>query len=164
MIISVMGLPGSGKTYFAKALSSRYNISHLNTDQVRNELMKRGRYSDQNKEEIYSELYNRVEKIIEEKRDVIVDATFSKKSNRAILHQLSIKHNASLKWIEVHAEESRIKERLKKPRPDSEADFDVYQIISEEFDTMDEDHLVLASDRLSIDDMIDEASEYLGIE
>ena len=41
MIIQVIGLPGSGKTTFAKELSSRINAIHLNADEVRAELSRR---------------------------------------------------------------------------------------------------------------------------
>ena len=40
MIIQVIGLPGSGKTTFAKALSNRINAIHLNADEVRADLNK----------------------------------------------------------------------------------------------------------------------------
>jgi len=40
MIIQVIGLPGAGKTTFAKELSSRINGIHLNADEVRADLNK----------------------------------------------------------------------------------------------------------------------------
>jgi len=40
MIIQVIGLPGSGKTTFAKSLADRINGIHLNADEVRAELNK----------------------------------------------------------------------------------------------------------------------------
>lgn len=40
MIIQVIGLPGSGKTTFAKELADRINAIHLNADEVRAELNK----------------------------------------------------------------------------------------------------------------------------
>lgn len=40
MIIQVIGLPGSGKTTYAKELASRINAIHLNADEVRAELNK----------------------------------------------------------------------------------------------------------------------------
>lgn len=40
MIIQVIGLPGSGKTTFAKELSSRINAIHLNADEIRADLNK----------------------------------------------------------------------------------------------------------------------------
>lgn len=40
MIIQVIGLPGSGKTTYAKELSNRINAIHLNADEVRAELNK----------------------------------------------------------------------------------------------------------------------------
>ena len=38
MIIQIIGLPGSGKTYLAKELASRINAIHLNADEIRAEL------------------------------------------------------------------------------------------------------------------------------
>ena len=38
MIIQIIGLPGSGKTYLAKELSSRINAIHLNADEIRADL------------------------------------------------------------------------------------------------------------------------------
>ena len=35
MIIQIIGLPGSGKTFLAKALKERINAIHLNADEVR---------------------------------------------------------------------------------------------------------------------------------
>jgi hypothetical protein len=40
MIIQVIGLPGSGKTTFAKNLAERINAIHLNADEVRSDLNK----------------------------------------------------------------------------------------------------------------------------
>lgn len=40
MIIQIIGLPGSGKTYLAKELSQRINAIHLNADEVRSDLNK----------------------------------------------------------------------------------------------------------------------------
>jgi hypothetical protein len=40
MIIQIIGLPGSGKTFFAKPLAQRINAIHLNADAVRADLNK----------------------------------------------------------------------------------------------------------------------------
>ena len=40
MIIQIIGLPGSGKTFLAEALSQRINAIHLNADTVRSDLNK----------------------------------------------------------------------------------------------------------------------------
>lgn len=49
MIIQVIGLPGSGKTTFAKELSSRINAIHLNADQVRADLNKDLGFSEEDR-------------------------------------------------------------------------------------------------------------------
>lgn len=51
MIIQVIGLPGSGKTTFAKELSSRINAIHLNADQIRADLNKDLGFSEEDRVE-----------------------------------------------------------------------------------------------------------------
>jgi adenylate kinase family enzyme len=49
MIIQVIGLPGSGKTTFAKELAARINAIHLNADDVRAELNKDLGFSEEDR-------------------------------------------------------------------------------------------------------------------
>lgn len=49
MIIQVIGLPGAGKTTFAKELSERINAIHLNADEVRADLNKDLGFSEEDR-------------------------------------------------------------------------------------------------------------------
>lgn len=51
MIIQVIGLPGTGKTTYAKELSSRINAIHLNADEVRADLNKDLGFSNEDRVE-----------------------------------------------------------------------------------------------------------------
>ena len=64
-------------------------------------------------------------------------------------------------FIEITAAESIIRERLKRERRYSEADFKVYKIISSEKEPLIECHLVLQSTNSNIKEMLRKAFDYL---
>lgn len=162
MLILVMGLPGTGKTTFARALAGRMGAVHLNSDIVRAEVGKRGAYAPADKEAVYAEMYRRSEIFLQQGRDVIVDSTFFKKSIREPYFRLAEKYGASLRVIVIRAAEETLKERLAKPRPDSEADFAVYRKIKAAYEAPESAFLELWSDREPLEEMLGRALAALG--
>ena len=66
--------------------------------------------------------------------------------------------------IYVFADEEVVKERVTKPREDSEADFRVYQIVKEQFQEITEKHLRLTSTNDNISEMLEKAIDYIDHE
>ena len=69
----------------------------------------------------------------------------------------------NIKFIEVWADETIIKERLKQSRPDSEADFEVYKLIKQSWEPLGRPHLSLESTNKNIDNMLQKAAQYLRL-
>lgn len=162
MIISVFGLPGSGKTFLASALALRLNGLHISSDKVRNDLNKRGQYDKKSKHAIYQAMLTAMAAALKSKQNVVLDATFQEDHIRKRFRETAIKLQHRLYFIEMRASEAIIKERISKKRVDSEADFGVYLKIKDEFEPMQEDHLVLYSDQETLDAMIDRILTHIG--
>lgn len=158
MLILIMGLPGTGKTTVARALAGKMKAVHLNSDIVRRELGKRGAYRPADKDVVYRELYRRTETGLQGGRDVIVDSTFFKKSIRDPYFRLAERYGVPVQLIVLRAEEETLKERLAKPRPDSEADFAVYRKIKAAYEAPEPPFLELHSDRESLEDMLEKVT------
>ena len=150
MLILISGLPGSGKTTLAKAYAARYGAVHLNSDLLRRELGLMGHYSPEDKEKVYNTLLERTRQLLAEGREVVVDSTFFKESIREPFRHVASGSGARLYWVEVRAPERVIRERLQTPRPDSEADFGVYEKIRDLYEPLGEPHLVLWSEEKSL--------------
>lgn len=118
MLILISGLPGSGKSTLARAFTSKTGAMHLNSDLLRRELGLMGDYRREAKEKVYDTLLEQARTALSAGQTVVVDSTFYKKSIREPFRRLAEDCAVSLQWIEVRAQDSTIRERLTKPRPE----------------------------------------------
>ncbi|SIN65153.1 AAA family ATPase [Algoriphagus halophilus] len=162
LLIMVMGLPGSGKSYFASKLSERLKAVHLENDVIRKELHKMGSYTREDKMEVYRELCRRTEKLIKEEKSVVVDATFQLKEYREFIYQLSSRFEVSLSTILVEANESLVKKRLAKPRKRSEANYEVYLKMKGDFDPIRSPYIAITSGESNLESMLRQAMDYIN--
>ena len=129
-LIMITGLPGCGKTTFARALAGEIDAVHLNTDMLRDEMGLRGQYDEQSKQKVYASLQERATRLLAERKSVILDGTFYKESLRQPYTQLAKAKQALIIWFQLQAKREAILERTSKKRQYSEADFEVYQTIA----------------------------------
>ena len=163
LLIIVMGLPGSGKTYFAKAFSKRIGGVHINSDMIRKNRHQHPGYSKRDKAAIYQVMFNQVSQALKRGKIVVVDATFSLQKYRGPYFDFVQKNQIPVRPIVVEADEYTIAQRVQKKRPDSDADFAVYKKIKSQFEPLIREHLVLSSDKLSLERMIEQSLEFIGI-
>jgi predicted kinase len=162
MIVIVFGVPGSGKSYFASRLAKVINAGYVSSDIIRKDIFKERVYSDQEKRTVYNKMLEQMKESVTKKKNLVLDATFHKKDNREMFVR-AMKGKGEISFIEVQADENIIRQRLKKNRPYSEADFEVYKLINRQNEPLNEPHLILKSTDDNIDDMLQKASEYLKI-
>ncbi len=162
MIIIVMGLPGTGKTYFAEHLAAHIHATHISSDKTRNQLQKRGTYAPEDKNQVYQAMLERAKDVLEKGEDVIMDATYNKKAHRDAVMALGQKLNIPVRIIQLTADEKTVAERTGREREDSEADFEVYKIIKQSFELLEGPFLQLDSSKSNIDDMLEKAQHYLS--
>jgi predicted kinase len=162
MIIVVLGLPGTGKSYFAEKLADRIRAVHINSDRLRNALDARGKYAIGDKFKIYRAMAENTDQVLGQGKSVIVDGTFYKHEMIDLFITLAKDHASPIRFIKIEADETVVHERLEKGRTDSEADFQVYLKIKNEFEELDVPHLVIQSEAHNIETMIESALPYIG--
>jgi predicted kinase len=162
MIVMVMGLPGSGKSFFAERLAREIHAVYISSDRLRKQMISRRTYSAEEKEMVYNEMLGQLRDAIKKKEDLVLDATFYKDRIRKKFREEAGKAGG-LFYIEVQAAEPLVKERLGQVRADSEADFNVYKLIKADWEPVQEEHLLLQSANDNIELMINKAKEYLHI-
>lgn len=157
-IVAICGLPGSGKSYFATRLAEKLGAAYISSDEIRKQMFAVRTYSHEEKLSVYHEMTERAARAVVEKKDVVLDATFYRKDIRDLLTKAV---ESPLRWIEVWADESVIRERLSKPRMHSEADIEVYLKLRDKWEPLTGEYLRLQSTDNNIDEMLDQATQYL---
>lgn len=162
LAVLITGLPGSGKTYFAKRLAPAIGATYFSSDIMRKTVSSQRTYSFAEKSSVYHELLERFEHCLRATQSVVMDATFYKNEIRKTFSNAAVAAGGRVIWIEVRADEDEIRRRLSAPREDSEADFAVYERIRAEYEPLEETHLILYSDQQPLDVMIAEAKSWIG--
>lgn len=160
MIVIVFGLPGSGKSFFASRLAKMIDAGYINSDRIRKEMFKRRTYSEQEKAAVYNAMLQKMRDAVDQRKNLVLDATFHKNETRQPFLQ-EIKGKDKIYFIEVWTAENIARERLKESRPYSEADYEVYKLIRQHWETLNEPHLMLESTNENIAIMLQKAAEYL---
>jgi len=123
-IFVVCGMQGSGKSTIALKLGELLGIDLLSSDLIRKELFKiaphdssvslfeEGIYSKSITNLTYGRMLLNAQEILEKGRSVVLDATFTKKHLRDQALLLARDMDIAILFIECHADESVLKERL----------------------------------------------------
>lgn len=162
-IVVVMGLPGSGKTFFAQQLAPALKAAHISSDQVRNQHQYQGRYTLNDKQRVYKNMLKQAAIQLEKGQPVVLDGTFHIGQFRQLVNDFATKHSWPLFYLEITADENIVRKRTSRPRPDSEADYQVYQMLKQQYEPLREPHLRLNSSQQSIDQMLRAAQDYLQL-
>lgn len=161
IIVIVFGLPESGKSYFAERLAKAIQAEYVNSDRLRMEMYPKRTYSESEEEAVYNRMLNKMNEAFTQNKSVVLDAPFHKESLRKRFTK-NIRDN--IYFIEVWADDSIIQERLKKESPFSEADYNAHQLIREQWEPIEEEHLLLESTNDNINLMLSTALKYLKID
>lgn len=164
MIIICFGLPGSGKSFIASRLVKQLKAEYLSSDQVRMKLFANRSYADSEKQKVYLTLLHDMKLLIENDHDVVLDATFFKNELREMFKKEGESLNQKVYFIELTASNEVVKKRTMSKRKDSEADYEVYLKIMEEFELMEEAHLILDSGILNEEEMMNQSLNYINYE
>jgi hypothetical protein len=160
-LILVTGLPGSGKTTFASALADRLGARHCNTDIIRHELGMLGQYDLEDKKRIYEQLLASTADSLRSGKTVIVDATFYRNELRKPFLDLAADEGVPVRWIYLEAKAEVIRERMQTERAYSEADFDVYLKIRDQYEPLQSVYLHVPTDFLPLQELLQETMAYL---
>ncbi len=134
VVVVVMGLSGSGKSFVSSILHQDFGFEWLRSDIIRKELMGidikesakanfgEGIYSEEVTKRVYQELVNRAKRLVEEGKNVVLDATFLKEEQRQLVKSTF----PTAIFICTVASEEEIKRRLSSRVDVSDADFKIY--------------------------------------
>lgn len=145
MLLIVCGLPGSGKTTIADALSKRLKAPHISSDIIRKQMHERPVYTEDEKREVYRAMAARaLEMFRGGEETVVLDATYYKKEYLDMARMAAQKAGSMMLIIECTINDNEAKKRIgSRKKGPSDADFDVYLKLKREAEPIEDEHLTI---------------------
>lgn len=143
-LIILVGLPGSGKSFFAGKLAERIPAIVLESDFLRKTLVRQPVYSQLESSRLFRAIHELARELLLEKYNVVIDATNLSEDSRQALYSI-----AAASWAEsivVHLNtpqeiaEARLTDRLLRRAGYSDADWAVYQKLEAGFEPIRQPH------------------------
>jgi predicted kinase len=129
-LIILSGLPGTGKTTFARSLRSLLAFEHIETDALRRELYREPRYTPREHAAVFAAAEYHASQAIRAGRIALVDATNLQRSGRARFLRLARREGCPLVAVRVLAPDDAVRQRLSEPRGGhSQAGLGVFELM-----------------------------------
>jgi predicted kinase len=132
-LVVLIGLPGSGKSYFARQLAKRYPAAVLDSDALRSVLFESPQHTEREHGRLFPAIHVLTRRLLLRGVPLIQDATNLKEANRRPLYRLAEETGARLVIVRVRAPLAVMRERLARrteardPRDRSTADLAVLE-------------------------------------
>lgn len=147
MLLVFSGLPATGKTTLAKKVARKINAEVLRTDAIRKEIIREPKYTEEEKELVYREMFSRAEKLISSGKNVILDANFYRQSQRDETRKIAGRTGTKFFLIEAICPEDKIRGRMKlRKKSGDESDakkMEIYYKIKRAWEPISGPHIVV---------------------
>jgi predicted kinase len=103
ILVKLLGVPGSGKTYFSQHLAPKINAVHLNSDAMRLAIFKSTEettriYNSDDRSTLNSYVHGALEyvakQVLSNRTSVIYDANNNSRVERGLIDTIALRHNA----------------------------------------------------------------------
>ncbi len=111
-LVILIGLPGSGKSHFARRLAKRYPAAVLDSDALRSVLYESPRHTDQENARLFPAIQVLTRRLLDRGVPVLLDATNLKEAHRKPSYRLAREAAARLVIVRLRAPFAVMRERL----------------------------------------------------
>lgn len=111
-VVVMVGLPGSGKSYLARAVAKRTAAVVLDSDALRAVLFGEPKHTKKEHARLFPALHVLMARLLERGNSIIVDATNLKEANRRPYYKIAQKYGAPVLLVRTWAPWPVIKKRL----------------------------------------------------
>lgn len=152
LIMMVIGLPGAGKSFFARQFSDTFSIASVSSDRIRYELFASPQFSsDEN--EIVSRMQDYMaEELAKSGRSFLIDGNCNSKAARQKIAQLAKDngYNTLLIWVQTDPATAKVRATKRNPKkPDDKFSASITDTLFDTFTQrfappVKEDHVVIS--------------------
>ena len=151
VFIALSGLPGTGKSFFSRALAEKLPLAVLESDSLRKVLFPRPSYSARESARLFRAVHYIIEKLLLAGISIVLDATNLSERYRRELYRIARRTGVELIMVKVVAPAELVHERLasraRGAAGTSDADWDVYLSMKPRVEEIRRRHFVVDTSR-----------------
>ncbi len=146
-LVVLVGLPGSGKSHFARLLAAKYPAVILDSDALRRVLFPAPEHSQKEHARLFPAIHVLIDRLLERGVPVIVDATNLKQSSRSPYEEIANRRGVRIATVRVWAPARVVRSRLKtrgatpNPADRSTATIEVYEAMRKDVERIRRAHV-----------------------
>src|SRR5687767_12002913 len=105
LVIMMVGVPGAGKSFFARRFSETFGAPVVSSNRLYHELFAQPQFSSQENQLVQRLAEYQVEELLKTKRTFIIDGGCNAKTDRQQLRQLAkaAGYDSLIVWVQVNA-------------------------------------------------------------
>ena len=111
-LVVVIGLPGTGKSYFCRRLASRHPLALLESDALRQALFGQPTHSPEESRRLFAACHHVLDRLLGAGISALLDATNLRETHRRQLYAIADGHGAKLVLVSLRASAAVVQERL----------------------------------------------------
>lgn len=134
MIITVVGLPGSGKSFFASQFANTFGSAIVSNDRIRWTLFSEQTYSDSENSIVDQVSDIMIEELLRTKKTFVIDGGYNLSAKRRALRTLAARHGFRMLTIIVQTDEPTTRRRALRRNPDNAGDIYKQSISADMFE------------------------------
>lgn len=150
VLVMLSGLPGSGKSYFARWLSAHVPLCVVESDRARSILFGRPSFTAAESARLFRALHALLAELLADGVPVLFDATNVQEAHRRVVYDIVEQARAGLVIVHLTASPSVIYQRLvaraEQPGQESAADWEVYRRMKANLEPIRRPHFAINTD------------------
>jgi predicted kinase len=145
----MVGAPGTGKSHLVRLLSQRVPLRLVQSDQIRRRLVPHPTYTQEENRRVFYLAHREIGRLLKAGENVAFDATNLYERRRRTLYRMAERYDARLLIVRTVAPDEIVAERLQMrsmgadPDDLSEAGWEVYSRMKDQYEEIRRPHLVI---------------------
>ena len=152
-VLMLAGLPGSGKSTFAREVTARYPFLVMETDRLRKTLVVEPQYTPEEHRRVFRSCHRLIAEFLGQGYPVLFDATNIARRSRRPVFAIARRYNAPVAVVAVSAPLEVVRERLRRreagldPETWSDAGFEIYSRMAPAWEPVNGLHIEVDTSR-----------------
>lgn len=149
VLVVMVGLPGSGKSSFARLLAAALDAAHVQSDVLRRQAFPEPRYTTAEHQAVFQLVHQHIQELLRQGRVVVFDATNLYEHKRQDAYRLAEAAGAGVVVVHTYAPEQVVAQRMAvrsagaDAEDASEAGWDIYLQMRRRVDPILRPHFVV---------------------